>query len=190
MKTLKSLCSLLFALYFLPGAKHNRLVSCKYGNAPWHAMVVAGQRGRRKNLTYNLQEYARAGLGSIEITPIYSVQGNDKNDIPFFSEKWMAMLKYTEAEFPGWKFYASIDMSPTNSIWKDAPALFQYITRCQSFLQSGKPDNDFLVYLPVYDVWHEQGAKIVFTGNYPQDVPGFADLKISRQCRFLQFARW
>ena len=57
-----------------------------------------------------------------------------------------------EAKWPGWKFYASIDMSPTNNIWQDAPAFFEYITRCQSFLQMGKPDNDFLVYLPVYDL--------------------------------------
>ena len=44
---------------------------------------------------------------------------------------------------PGWKFYASIDMSPTNNIWRDAPAFFDYVTRCQSFLQMGQPDNDF-----------------------------------------------
>ncbi len=169
-----------------------------------------------------------------------------------------------EAAWPGWKFYASMDMSPTNTIWRDAPALMQYITRCQSFLQTGKPDNDFLVYLPVHDVWNNeggrffqfsihdmgklmpdfihvvhsiysngydvdyisdnfilsakcengqiitqsgarykalilpavqimsektlkhlvklvgQGAKIVFLGNYPKDVPGFSQLKIRR----------
>ncbi|MBP6528082.1 MAG: glycosyl hydrolase family 2, partial [Prevotella sp.] len=38
-----------------------------------------------------------------------------------------------DAEWPGWKFYASVDMSPTNSIWRDAPYLMSYITRCQSF---------------------------------------------------------
>lgn len=27
-----------------------------------------------------------------------------------------------EAAWPGWKFYAAVDMSPTNSIWRDAPA--------------------------------------------------------------------
>ncbi|MBQ2393077.1 MAG: hypothetical protein II303_02745, partial [Alistipes sp.] len=31
------------------------------------------------NLTYNLEEYAKAGLGGVEITPIYGVQGNDQN---------------------------------------------------------------------------------------------------------------
>lgn len=65
------------------------------------------------------------------------------------------------AAWPGWKFYATVDMSPTNSIWRDAPAFFQYISRCQSFLQMGQPDNDFLVYLPVYDMWNEQEGRLL-----------------------------
>lgn len=61
--------------------------------------------------------------------------------------------------WPGWKFYASIDMSPTNSIWRDAPELMKYITHCQTYLQWGKPDNDFLVYLPVRDMWRTNTKK-------------------------------
>ena len=61
--------------------------------------------------------------------------------------------------WPGWKFYASIDMSPTNSIWRDASFLMKYIERCQSFLQLGEPDNDFLVYLPVRDIWRQRGPR-------------------------------
>ncbi|MBQ9888191.1 MAG: glycosyl hydrolase family 2 [Bacteroidales bacterium] len=56
--------------------------------------------------------------------------------------------------WPGWKFYASIDMSSTNSIWRDVPAMTDYISRCQSFLQRGRPDADFLVLLPVQAIWH------------------------------------
>ncbi|MBR0275830.1 MAG: glycosyl hydrolase family 2 [Prevotella sp.] len=59
------------------------------------------------------------------------------------------------AQWPGWKFYASIDMSPTNSIWRDAPYLMQYIERCQSFLQMGRPDNDVLVYAPFQNAMHK-----------------------------------
>lgn len=55
--------------------------------------------------------------------------------------------------WPGWKFYASIDMSPTNSIWRDAPYFLKYIQRSQSFMQMGKSDNDFLVYLPIRNIW-------------------------------------
>jgi len=63
--------------------------------------------------------------------------------------------------WPGWKFYASVDMSPTNSIWRDAPYFLKYIERCQSFLQMGKPNNDFLVYLPVRDMWQQKGKSLL-----------------------------
>ncbi len=64
-------------------------------------------------------------------------------------------------EWPGWKFYASIDMSPTNSIWRDAPYFMQYVERCQSFLQWGQPDNDFLVLVPVRDAWKKPNGKLL-----------------------------
>ena len=63
--------------------------------------------------------------------------------------------------WPGWKFYASIDMSPTNSIWRDAPYFMKYVERCQSFLQWGQPDNDFLVFLPVRDMWQKNPKKLL-----------------------------
>lgn len=66
-----------------------------------------------------------------------------------------------EAAWPGWLFYATVNMSPTNTIWRDAPAFFNYITRCQSFLQMGQPDNDFLVYLPIYDMWNDLPGRMV-----------------------------
>lgn len=71
--------------------------------------------------------------------------------------------------WPGWKFYASVDMSPTNSIWRDAPSFFDYITRCQSFLQSGQPDNDFLLYLPLYDIWYEQDGTLLLFDIHKMD---------------------
>ena len=60
-----------------------------------------------------------------------------------------------EAGWPGWLFYASTQMNPRNSIWRDAPALNAYVTRCQSILQSGKPDNDVLLYWPIHDFWND-----------------------------------
>ncbi|MGH7992739.1 MAG: glycosyl hydrolase [Limisphaerales bacterium] len=59
-----------------------------------------------------------------------------------------------EAGWPGWLFYASTEMNPRNSIWRDAPALNDYVARCQSFLQSGKTDNDVLLYWPIFDFWN------------------------------------
>ena len=57
-----------------------------------------------------------------------------------------------KVQWPGWKFYASVNFAPTYTIWKDAPYMFEYITRCQSMLQSGSSDNELLVYWPFHDV--------------------------------------
>lgn len=62
-------------------------------------------------------------------------------------------LSPADIPWPGWMFYATTHMSPTNTFWRDVPALNNYIARCQSLLQSGTPDNDILLYMPIYDLW-------------------------------------
>jgi hypothetical protein len=57
--------------------------------------------------------------------------------------------------WPGRLFYASTHFGPTNSFWRDLPALNEYISRVQSFLQSGDPDSDLLLYFPIHDLWHD-----------------------------------
>ena len=57
-------------------------------------------------------------------------------------------------KWPGWLFYASVNFVPNNSLWPHLKGLNEYITRCQSVLQAGEPDNEILIYWPVYDVWH------------------------------------
>ena len=54
--------------------------------------------------------------------------------------------------WPGWLFYAAVHFNSRNSWWSDFPALNTYITRVQSFLQAGRPDQDILLYYPEYDV--------------------------------------
>ena len=65
-----------------------------------------------------------------------------------------------EAGWPGWLFYASTQMNPRNSIWHDVPALNDYVARCQSILQSGKSDNDVLLYWPIYDFWSNPAGRL------------------------------
>lgn len=68
------------------------------------------------------------------------------------------------AAWPGWKFYASVNFSPNNTIWEDAPGLFSYIGNVQSLLQSGSPDNDLLLYWPVHDTWNKYYQGDLFFG--------------------------
>ena len=51
-----------------------------------------------------------------------------------------------EDPWPGWLYYASVHIQPMNPQWDGVAALNEYITRCQSILQSGVHTNDFLVY--------------------------------------------
>lgn len=68
---------------------------------------------------------------------------------------------YTPADvpFPGWLFYASVNFVPENSLWPDIKGLNTYIQRTQSVLQSGKSDNEILMYWPVYDQWANPKGK-------------------------------
>jgi hypothetical protein len=65
-----------------------------------------------------------------------------------------------DAPWPGWLFYASTEMNARNPIWGDVGALNNYVTRCQSVLQSGRPDNEVLIYWPVADFWSDPAGLI------------------------------
>lgn len=50
-----------------------------------------------------------------------------------------------DAPWPGWCFYASLEMNPRNPIWREVKALNDYITRCQSIFQTWESDNDLAI---------------------------------------------
>lgn len=63
--------------------------------------------------------------------------------------------------WPGWLFYAAVELNSRNPQWEDFSALNAYISRCQSFLQRTKPANDILLYYPVYDRFAAKGPKML-----------------------------
>lgn len=63
--------------------------------------------------------------------------------------------------WPGWQFYASVEFSPQNAWWKDFGTLNEYIARVQSFLQSGRPDSDVLLYFPFYESAARRGPSLL-----------------------------
>lgn len=80
----------------------------------------------KDNLNYLIPEYGSAGIGGLEITPIYGVQGNDANDIPFLSKRWMEMLDHCNKV--GAKAGVKIDMN-TGTGWPSAALLSQRRTQ-------------------------------------------------------------
>jgi hypothetical protein len=63
--------------------------------------------------------------------------------------------------WPGRLFYAAVHLNPRNSLWKDFDALNNYVSRCQSFLQNSIPDNDVLLYYPIYDRFATPGNEMI-----------------------------
>lgn len=61
-------------------------------------------------------------------------------------------------QWPGWMFYAAVHFAPTNSWWSDLTAVNEYVANCQSFMQNSIPDNEILLYFPIYDTWSEKGT--------------------------------
>jgi hypothetical protein len=74
-----------------------------------------------------------------------------------------------ETPWPGWQFYAAVELNDRNPWWTDLRALNDYVTRAQSFLQAGTPDHDVLLYYPFYDALTRRGDGLLrhFGGASP-----------------------
>jgi len=71
--------------------------------------------------------------------------------------------------WPGWLFYASVHFTPNDPDWSTFATLNQYVARTQSFLQQGEPDNDILLYYPLYDSWSDVGTSAPAPTGRPPD---------------------
>ena len=65
---------------------------------PWTRWWWEGSAVDKPNLKAAMQLYQQAGLGGLEITPIYGVKGTEDKFIDFLSPKWMETLQYTLSE--------------------------------------------------------------------------------------------
>ena len=76
---------------------------------PWAYWWWMGSAVDEKNITANLEDYAKAGFGGLHIIPIYGVKGEETHFIPYLSEKWVKMLDHTVQE--GQRLGLGIDMT-------------------------------------------------------------------------------
>ncbi|MDB5205103.1 MAG: glycoside hydrolase family 2 protein, partial [Flavisolibacter sp.] len=65
---------------------------------PWTRWWWEGSAVNAKDLTWNLEQYKAAGLGGVELTPIYGVYGYEKQFIDFLSPQWMKLFDHTLKE--------------------------------------------------------------------------------------------
>jgi hypothetical protein len=103
-----------------------------------------------------LNEHFRSNLGDVKnVIDKYFIGG--VNHIVYHGTSYSPM----NDPWPGWLFYAAVHFQPIHPFWKDFGTLNNYVTRCQSFLQSGKPDNDILLYFPFSDHNSEPGRDLL-----------------------------
>src|SRR5688500_19586046 len=67
-------------------------------NKPWTRWWWPGSGVDKASLTRQLEQLAAAGMGGVEITPIYGAKGYEDRYIDFLSPKWMEMLEHTARE--------------------------------------------------------------------------------------------
>lgn len=67
-------------------------------NKPWTRWWWLGSGVDKPNLTHEIEEFAKAGLGGVEICPIYGACGAEDRFLDFLSPEWMAMLAHTTRE--------------------------------------------------------------------------------------------
>lgn len=88
-----------------------------------------------------------------------------------------------DEEWPGWLFYAAVHFNDRNPMWDDFSALNNYIARAQSFLQQGEPDNDILLYYPVFDTYAQRSNSTLH--HYHEIERNFKGTSLQETCETL-----
>jgi hypothetical protein len=65
---------------------------------PWMRWWWPGSAVEPAELTRNLEQFAEAGIGGVEITPIYGARGAEGRYIDYLSPRWVEMLAHTARE--------------------------------------------------------------------------------------------
>ncbi|MBI1343349.1 MAG: glycoside hydrolase family 2 protein [Terrimonas sp.] len=143
----------LYSLVDIPETEGNDVLRFKFASSAAH---VSGKPLVSAESATWLQEHFQSSWGDVKKgIDLYFLGG--VNHIFYHGTAYSPK----EAPWPGWLFYASVHFQPTNPQWEDFSALNNYITRVQSFLQSGKPVNDILLYFPINDRWAEPGKNLL-----------------------------
>jgi hypothetical protein len=82
---------------------------------PWTRWWWHGSAVDRANLTAELEKFAKAGIGGVEVTPIYGVKGAEGRFIHYLSPQWIEMVAYTAAEAK--RLGLGLDLTP-GSGWR------------------------------------------------------------------------
>ncbi|MCF0057707.1 glycosyl hydrolase [Dyadobacter sp. CY356] len=81
---------------------------------PWTYWWWMGSAVTREDITAQLEEFAKSGLGGVHIIPIYGVKGYESDFIPFLTDHWLDVMQHTVSE--GKRLGLGVDMT-TGTGW-------------------------------------------------------------------------
>ena len=93
MKTFHRLTALLFSSFLLISTSlfsvANESTEVNYDTTkPWARWWWPGSAVDKQSLTHQLESLKEAGIGGVEITPIYGARGYEDRNIDYLSEDW------------------------------------------------------------------------------------------------------
>lgn len=77
------------------GQQNNPWPEISESQKVWTRWWWMGSAVDSAGIRHNLISLSKAGIGGVEITPIYGVKGEENNAVEYLSEQWMALLDYT-----------------------------------------------------------------------------------------------
>lgn len=102
-------------VFFTAFGQHTAWPELSQTEKPWTRWWWMGNAVDSANIRRELQEFATAGIGGVEITPIYGVVGEEEHFIEYLSPEFTAMLNFTIAEAN--KLRLGVDLPP-GSGWR------------------------------------------------------------------------
>jgi hypothetical protein len=81
---------------------------------PWTYWWWMGSAVNEPDITHQLEQFAKAGLGGVHIIPIYGVKGYESQFIPFLSDRWLDVFAHTVRE--GKRLGVGVDLT-TGTGW-------------------------------------------------------------------------
>lgn len=139
----------LYAASDIPETEGNEITRLKFASS---AANVTGKRYSSCEAATWLNEHFISSLSDI------------KNAADIFFLSGINHLFYhgtcfspQDEPWPGFLFYAAVELTPVNPLWNDFRGLNNYVARVQSFLQQGMSANDILLYFPIFDRFADYG---------------------------------
>lgn len=108
---------------------------------PWTRWWWHGSSVTREGITHELEAYAEAGIGGVEITPIYGVIGEEQAFVDFLSTEWVENLIFTLEEAD--RLGLGVDMAtgtgwPFGGPWVGEQTAAKYVAHQQWEVKGGE----------------------------------------------------